>query len=73
MIFDIKIGKDYRQLTIDKVNKKSVNLKCVSLRTADCKARHKFKVKDEFVLVRENEESEDGSSKRKYRKYYCRN
>ena len=69
LIFDIKIGNDYRQLTIDKVNKSSVNLKCVSLRTSDCKARHKFKVKDEFVLVRENE-GEDGSSKRKYPKYY---
>ena len=67
LVFDIKIGNDFRQVTIDKVNKSSVNLKCASLQCSGCRARHKFKVKDQFVLLREGEE--DGTSKRK-QKYY---
>ena len=53
LVFDIKIGNDFRQVTIDKVFKSSVSTKCTAYYNKGCRARHKFKVKDEFVLVRE--------------------
>ncbi len=63
LVFDLKIGDNFRQVTIDR-EKSSVITKCIGYRRKGCRARHKFKVKDQFVLLREGRQ--DGTRTNTY-------